>query len=56
MDEPNMQQANRVSDCTAFFLASLGAPGVIVEHGDTQAMFTSPQDQRTTDYVEGRFG
>jgi phosphate transport system ATP-binding protein len=52
----NMQQAHRVSDYTAFFLASLGTPGVIVEHGDTKAMFTSPQDQRTADYVEGRFG
>jgi phosphate transport system ATP-binding protein len=29
---------------------------VIVEHGDTEAMFTSPQDQRTSDYVNGRFG
>jgi phosphate transport system ATP-binding protein len=52
----NMQQARRVSDHTAFFLASLGTPGVIVEHGDTQAMFSSPQDPRTADYVEGRFG
>ncbi|GAA5107624.1 phosphate ABC transporter ATP-binding protein [Alloalcanivorax gelatiniphagus] len=52
----NMQQAARVSDTCAFFLASQGTPGVIVEHGDTDAMFTSPQDQRTSDYVNGRFG
>ncbi|KQW49466.1 phosphate ABC transporter ATP-binding protein [Nocardioides sp. Root1257] len=52
----NMQQAARVSDTCAFFLASQGTPGVIVEHGDTAAMFQSPQDQRTSDYVHGRFG
>jgi phosphate transport system ATP-binding protein len=52
----NMQQAARVSDQCAFFLASQGTPGVIVEHGDTAAMFQSPQDQRTSDYVHGRFG
>ena len=52
----NMQQAARVSDQCAFFLASQGTPGVIVEHGDTQAMFNNPQDQRTRDYVQGRFG
>jgi phosphate transport system ATP-binding protein len=40
----NMQQAARVSDTCAFFLASAGTPGVIVEHGDTKAMFESPQD------------
>jgi phosphate transport system ATP-binding protein len=52
----NMQQAARVSDQCAFFLASHGTPGVIVEHGATSAMFQSPQDQRTADYVNGRFG
>ena len=52
----NMQQAARVSDTCAFFLASQGTPGVIVEHGDTEAMFASPRDQRTADYVNGRFG
>ena len=52
----NMQQAARVSDQTAFFLASHNTPGVIVEHGDTQAMFSNPQDPRTADYVNGRFG
>ncbi|MCY7396848.1 MAG: phosphate ABC transporter ATP-binding protein [Nocardioides sp.] len=52
----NMQQAARVSSQCAFFLASAGTPGVIVEHGETNAMFTSPRDQRTHDYVNGRFG
>ncbi|MFJ9703848.1 phosphate ABC transporter ATP-binding protein PstB [Streptomyces sp. NPDC101234] len=52
----NMQQAVRVSDKCAFFLAAQGTPGVIVEHGDTDAMFHSPQDERTSDYVNGRFG
>ncbi|MCW2854402.1 MAG: phosphate transporter ATP-binding protein PhoT family [Marmoricola sp.] len=52
----NMQQALRVSDQCAFFLASQGTPGAIVEHGDTVAMFDNPQDPRTADYVNGRFG
>ncbi|TIC84360.1 phosphate ABC transporter ATP-binding protein [Nocardioides sp. GY 10127] len=52
----NMQQAARVSDQCAFFLASHGTPGVIVEHGDTSAMFESPRDERTAAYVNGRFG
>jgi phosphate transport system ATP-binding protein len=52
----NMQQAARVSDQCAFFLAAQNTPGVIVEHGDTDAMFSQPQDQRTADYVGGRFG
>ena len=52
----NMQQASRVSHNCAFFLASAGTPGRIVEHGSTEAMFNSPQDQRTSDYVNGRFG
>ncbi len=52
----NMQQASRVSDLCAFFLAEQGTPGVIVEHGPTSAMFSSPQDSRTDDYVNGRFG
>ncbi|GAA1743610.1 phosphate ABC transporter ATP-binding protein [Aeromicrobium alkaliterrae] len=52
----NMQQAARVSQRCAFFLASQGTPGVIVEHGDTDAMFGEPRDQRTHDYVNGRFG
>jgi len=52
----NMQQAARVSSRCAFFLAEQGTPGVIVEHGPTDAMFSSPQDPRTEDYVNGRFG
>ncbi len=52
----NMQQALRVSDRCAFFLAEQGTPGVIVEHGPTDAMFHEPQDPRTSDYVNGRFG
>jgi phosphate transport system ATP-binding protein len=52
----NMQQAARVSHQCAFFLAESGVPGRIVEHGPTPAMFGSPQDQRTADYVNGRFG
>jgi phosphate transport system ATP-binding protein len=52
----NMQQAARVSSQCAFFLASHSTPGVIVEYGDTDAMFDDPQDQRTRDYVNGRFG
>jgi len=52
----NMQQAQRVSQQCAFFLASQGTPGVIVEYGDTEAMFSTPLDSRTNDYVNGRFG
>lgn len=52
----NMQQAQRVSDQCAFFLASQGQPGHIVEHGETEAMFADPLDARTFDYVNGRFG
>ncbi|RYJ04204.1 MAG: phosphate ABC transporter ATP-binding protein, partial [Actinomycetales bacterium] len=44
------------SDRCAFFLAAQGTPGVIIEHGETDAMFHAPQDQRTSDYVNGRFG
>jgi phosphate transport system ATP-binding protein len=52
----NMQQAARVSDRCAFFLAEQGTPGVVVEHGPTDAVFHAPQDPRTSDYVHGRFG
>ncbi|MFD3451000.1 phosphate ABC transporter ATP-binding protein [Streptomyces sp. NPDC058691] len=52
----NMQQAARVSDQCAFFLAEQGTPGGIVEHGLTTTMFSTPTDPRTADYVEGRFG
>ncbi|MEU6539277.1 phosphate ABC transporter ATP-binding protein [Streptomyces sp. NPDC047000] len=52
----NMQQAARVSDRCAFFLAEQGTPGGIVEHGPTDDVFHSPRDRRTADYVAGRFG
>ncbi|HTR69530.1 MAG TPA: phosphate ABC transporter ATP-binding protein [Mycobacteriales bacterium] len=52
----NMQQAARVSEQTAFFLAEAGQPGAIVEAGTTDQIFNSPVDPRTADYVHGRFG
>ena len=52
----NMQQAVRVSDNTAFFLAEENQPGHVVEQGLTTEIFGNPQDQRTLDYVNGRFG
>ena len=52
----NMQQAQRVSDECAFFLAEENQPGRIVEAGSTEQMFTNPVDPRTNDYVNGRFG
>ncbi len=52
----NMQQAARVSNRCAFFLAEEGTPGVIVESGRTDQIFADPQDPRTNDYVNGRFG
>lgn len=52
----NMQQAARVSNKCAFFLAEMGTPGVIVEQGDTKQIFENPKDERTNDYVNGRFG
>ena len=47
----NMQQAVRVSDHTAFFLL-----GALVEFGRTDDIFSQPKDQRTEDYITGRFG
>jgi phosphate transport system ATP-binding protein len=52
----NMQQAVRVSQRAAFFLAEPGTPGGIVEQGTTVDLFEHPQDPRTSDYVNGRFG
>ncbi|MFE7590239.1 phosphate ABC transporter ATP-binding protein [Kitasatospora sp. NPDC057512] len=52
----NMQQAQRVSQTCAFFLATHDTPGRIVEAGPTEQIFGSPRDQRTSDYVNGRFG
>ena len=47
----NMQQATRISDKTAFFLL-----GEVIEFGDTEKLFSQPQDKRTEDYITGRFG
>lgn len=47
----NMQQAARISDKTAFFLL-----GEVIEFGDTEKLFSMPRDQRTEDYITGRFG
>jgi phosphate transport system ATP-binding protein len=52
----NMQQAQRVSDNCAFFLATHDTPGYIVESGTTEQVFGNPTDPRTADYVHGRFG
>lgn len=47
----NMQQATRISDKTVFFLL-----GETIESGDTDIIFSKPQDKRTEDYITGRFG
>ena len=47
----NMQQAARVSQYTAFMYL-----GEMIEFGETNAVFTSPRDKRTQDYITGRFG
>ncbi|MCV2232741.1 phosphate ABC transporter ATP-binding protein PstB [Paracholeplasma manati] len=47
----NMQQAARISDYTAFFLL-----GEMVEYEETERLFSHPRDQRTEDYITGRFG
>ncbi len=52
----NMQQAQRVSQQTAFFLAEDGNPGTVVEFGATEDVFNRPVDPRTNDYVNGHFG
>ena len=52
----NMQQAARVSQSCAFFLATHDTPGHIVENGPTEQIFNDPHDPRTADYVHGRFG
>lgn len=52
----NMQQAQRVSNDCAFFLAAENQPGRIVETGPTAKIFSEPEDPRTLDYVHGRFG
>ena len=57
----NMQQAARVADRTAFFSLEVNvptrtAPGRWSSTTDTETIFTNPADQRTEDYVTGRFG
>jgi phosphate transport system ATP-binding protein len=57
----NMQQAARVSDLTAFFTVAAmneqnDRTGVLVEVGETREIFHQPKDQRTEDYIAGRFG
>ncbi|MCC6874755.1 MAG: ATP-binding cassette domain-containing protein, partial [Sandaracinaceae bacterium] len=47
----SMLQSARVSDVTAFFYL-----GKLVEHGPTEQIFTRPREQRTEDYITGRFG
>ena len=47
----NMQQAVRISDKTAFFLL-----GEMIEFGDTEQIFSAPKNQKTEDYISGRFG
>ena len=47
----NMQQATRIADKTAFFLL-----GELVEYGDTEKIFSAPDDKRTENYITGRFG
>jgi len=52
----NMQQAARVSDYTGFFWLGEKRSGILVEYGSTTQVFTQPRDQRTEDYITGRFG
>ncbi len=57
----NMQQAARVSDRTAFFTAELDSQtdrrtGVLVEYDTTARIFSNPRDERTENYITGRFG
>jgi phosphate transport system ATP-binding protein len=52
----NMQQALRVSDDCAFLLMGEDRAGELIEFGPTSKIFTDPADERTLDYIEGRFG
>jgi len=47
----NMQQANRISDVTAFFLL-----GELIEVGETKDVFLNPKNPKTEEYISGRFG
>ena len=51
----NMQQAARVSDETAFLMVDQARSGYLVEHGQTNQIFTAPKDERTAAYITGRF-
>ena len=51
----NMQQAARVSDETAFFMVGENRSGYLVEHDDTQKIFTNPTNGKTEEYITGRF-
>ncbi len=57
----NMQQAARVSDRTAFFITEVNETsdnrtGLLVEFDDTDKIFSNPADERTENYITGRFG
>jgi phosphate transport system ATP-binding protein len=52
----NMQQAARISDHTAFFLAGEERMGELIEFDRTDRLFANPRDKRTADYITGRFG
>lgn len=47
----NMQQAARISDKTAFFLL-----GEVIEYGETEQIFSMPENKKTEEYITGRFG
>ena len=48
---PNMEQATRIADNTAFFLL-----GELIEYDTTENIFSCPADKRTENYISGRFG
>ncbi len=52
----NMQQAARVSHYAIFLMMEVDRAGIVVEYGPTSQIFTNPRDQRTEDYITGRFG
>ena len=52
----NMEQARRISDWAAFIMIDQDKVGTLVEYAPTTHMFANPQDQRTEDYITGRFG
>jgi len=52
----NMQQAARVSDYTAFFTMNAERAGYLMEYGETDHIFTTPEEKVTEDYITGRFG